>query len=1258
MTNNNNLNQNTTDIPKEQHLFPVVGVGASAGGLEAFSIFVKSLPTETGLAFILIQHLDPHHESSLSILLRKMTSLSVEEVMEGLEISPNHIYVIPPNHHMTISGNILHLTPRANAPEPFLPINHFFDSLAVSRKENAVGIIFSGTGSDGTEGLEAIKDAGGLTFAQDETSAKFNGMPQSAIKAGAVDFILPPGAVIEQLLRAREYPSAALATREDTIFNEKELSFNHIITLLRTRFNVDFSAYRDTTIKRRIMRRMAVYNIETLAEYAELLERTPDEIDTLYHELLINVTSFFRDPEVFETLKNTVFPTLLKTKNSGSSFRIWVPGCSTGQEAYSLAMILLECLDKKKDVHLNIQIFATDLSDLRALEKAREGFYPDTIEKEVSPERLSRFFVKERGGYRISQSIREMCLIARHNVAADPPFSRVDLISCRNLLIYLAPSLQRRVIQTFHYALIQEGYLVLGAAETIGGFTDIFGALDKKHHIYLKKTTAARQYLHFSTEDYQTKFPVAPPALQSTTSTRDWFREADRIVLSHFAPTGVLINEDFTILQFRGRTSPYLEVAPGEPSHNLLKMASEGLFPTLRSAIDECRKQNIPVHREGVRIRRNNQMHTIDVHVFPVNLRESVEHCYLVLFEERTPTAVPVVADDNVAVEEGEALQLRQELVSMHEYLQSIVEQKDAINEELKSAIEEILSTNEELQSTNEEMETAKEELQSVNEELTTVNEQLDFRNKELSHLNEELQKSTDYALAIVDTVREPLLVLNANLYIVTANRAFYKTFEVTPEETLDHFLWDLGNHQWDIPQVRQLLEKILPQKTVMQDFAVSAVFPKIGRKIMLLNARRVLQKNGDDPLILLAIEDVTESKRMENDLKQSATQLSEIDHRKDQFLATLAHELRNPLAPISNALALISLPNADDATKEEAHQTIGRQVTQLIRLVDDLLDVSRITNGKIDLHKDAVKLEELVRNAVEISTPLIEKAKHELSVSIPESLWVDVDSVRMAQVISNVLNNAAKYTPQGGHIWLSAEAKELDLTIRIKDDGIGMSADLLPHIFDMFSQVDSSIERAQGGMGIGLALVKTLVELHGGTITVMSDGAGKGTLFTLWFPQIIIRRKVKALSAAKDKPTPSPQQKGKYVLVVDDNAPSANTIGKLVKLLGHQATIAYDGPTAIALAKKFQPDLILLDIGLPEMNGYEVCRAMRLEPSLKEVVIAAQTGWDQAEHRRLSKEAGFDLHLVKPVRLATLKELLDSLPTLGNRQLAKETIA
>jgi two-component system, chemotaxis family, CheB/CheR fusion protein len=1920
----------TRDKSRTGTSFPIVGIGASAGGLEAFSSLLKHLPLDTGMGFVLVQHLDPEHDSALTQLLGRATSLPVDEVTNNLRVEPNHVYVIPPNTNLSIAAGVLTLRPRPKTRAPHRSIDVFLEALAADQREKAIGVILSGTATDGTLGLEAIKANGGITFAQDD-SARYDSMPRSAVAAGCVDFILSPEDIANELARIAKHPAVAgPASRtagkgspteahrgfDETIGGTAEEGLKRILLLLRNHSAVDFSLYKSSTIQRRIIRRMVLTKHDTLDRYAQLLRGNSKELDALYSDVLISVTSFFRNPDAFEVLKRKVWPALLRQRGD-EPIRVWTLGCSTGQEAYSIAMTFVEAAEKATRMR-KLQVFATDLNDT-LLDKARHGLYAKNVAQELSPERLRRFFVEEEGGYRVSKVLREMVVFARQNVMSDPPFSRMDIISCRNLLIYFEQGLQRKMFPIFHYALKPGGFLYLGASESISGFTELFQPVDKKHKIYAKKAAATPAF-HLparkdrgspSTPLQQVRASVPLHADQEGAAggfreALSAQREADRVAVSHFAPPSVLISSDLQILQFRGPTGAYLEPPTGRASFDLLKMARNGLMLPLRTAINKAKKENKAVRKEHVRIEQGGKARTINVEVVP--LRNLRERCFLVVFEDaeqagpsaatsrgkRRPVAHPPGSKDRAphVAELRRIAALEAELAETRDYLQSIEEQHEATNEELQASTEEVQSANEELQSINEELETSKEELESANEELTTVNEEMANRNTELNRLNSDLvnvqtsahlaivllgrnltirrfsvqaerqfsllasdvgrpighvrhnldmpdleafitevigsvrgrdrevqdkdgrwfllrvrpymtldnkvdgavlvlvdindlkpselaiASGREYAENIIGTMREPLVVLDPDLRVESVNRAFYRTFGVTPAETIGRFIYDLGNRQWDLPELRLLLEEILPQNHTIEDFTVEGDFEHLGRRVMLLNARRMHSSGGIPGRIVLAIEDITERKETEDKLRNSeqrftrfmehlpglawikdargryvyandaaekafrttraelygksdqevfpaeaAAQFSandrqalenessiqtveallhddgivhqsivskfsipgsdgdgalvggvaiditkvkeaedalraseeryralfasidegfcviekvdgqagapvdfryveanpafaaqsgvsgvvgktirqafpgepdawfetydailrtgepmrferglvsqgrvlelyafrvedgshrrvavifkditarkqaeeaqarlativassddaivskdlngvitswnrgaerlfgytaqeavgqpvtilipserfdeergilerlrrgeavehfetvrrrkdgtlfdasvtvspirdgqgmvvgaskiarditerkwaenavrdseeryrtlfdlgpvavyscdaagviqkfnrraaelwgrepepgdtdarfcgsfklfrpdgrfmpheecpmaevvagrissahdaevlierpdgsrvtvvvnilplknqrgevtgaincfyditerkraeealrESDRHKNEFLAMLAHELRNPLAPILVSIEVLRRARSAEGSKprhpqrranessatthgpsdrtEQALAVLQRQVGQMVRLVDDLLDAGRISRGKIDLRRERVELSSVVYHAVEAVRPITEGRDQELTVTVPSlPVYLDADPTRLAQIVGNLLNNACKFTAAHGHIWLTVERWEEPgadhgkgtsirfaphVVIRVRDTGIGIAADQLEHVFDMFAQVDASLERSSTGLGIGLTLVKTLTEMHDGTVEVRSDGLGQGSEFVVRLPIAVDTH----APASRPLATASAATTPLRILIVDDNRDSVEMLATLLKFIGHETHTVYDGLAAIEAATMFDPDVILLDIGLPGLNGYEAARRIRERQGQKRrPLLVALTGWGQDEDRRRSEEAGFDAHLVKPVDDAVLARLL-----------------
>ncbi len=758
--------------------FPLVGVGASAGGLEAVTQLLEGLPADPGLSLVLIMHLDRHHKTSLPEILGRVTRLPVRMAAEGMPLEVNHLYIGPGDASVLVGDGRLRLDPRPPRGA-YSPIDHLFRSLAQAQKTRSIGVVLSGEGTDGALGLQAIKAEGGITFAQDAGSARHASMPRSAIVEGVVDYILPPDEVARELLRiARHTYTSAAPTPE-----KSPDAVEPILTLVRAQTDVDFTHYKRTTLQRRIHRRMALRGLERVEDYLWLLRDDPAELQALYHDFLIRVTQFFRDPDSFEALKQKVFPALVEKRPPGSAIRLWAAGCSTGEEVYSLVICLLEFLDGRTDSY-PVKILATDLSEA-SLAKARSGLYLDNIEIDVSPERLRRFFARTDGHYQISKAVREQCVFSRHNVARDPPFSRLDLISCRNVLIYMDAALQRRVLPVLHYALNPAGYLFLGGSENVGPFGELFVPVDQRHRIFAKSQSGAGLPPGFSlaaAEGGGRAHPVERPA--AIWSAVDVQREADRIVLARYAPVGVVVDEAMTVLQFRGRTSAYLEPAPGVASLDLLRMLREGLLAEVRAAVNQAKGENAAATREVVRRAEDGALRPLRVEVIPFKVPPSGTRFFLVLFQDAPSAVGPGQAEEASAPPapaapapaEQQAAQLQQELAALRAYLQSVIEEQESTNEELKSANEEILSTNEELQSTNEELQTAKEEAQSANEELVTVNEELRHRNVELARVNDDL-------VNLLAGVSMPIVMVGRDLRIRRFTPLAEKVFNLIPTD-------------------------------------------------------------------------------------------------------------------------------------------------------------------------------------------------------------------------------------------------------------------------------------------------------------------------------------------------------------------------------------------------------------------------------------------------------------------------------------------
>lgn len=958
--------------PRQSENFPIIGLGASAGGLEAFEQFFHHMPPDTGMAFVLISHLEPNHASILTEILQRTTSMPVLEAQDQMQVIPNCVYVIPPNRDMTIFKGALQLTLPAVPHGQRMPIDTFLRSLAEDQAEKTIGIVLSGTGTDGTLGLRAILGAGGITLVQEPSTAKFDGMPVSAIQAGYVTHILPVEKMPEVLLsgilsripQAAPSPPIALS------------GINHILMQLRTAIGHDFSLYKKSTITRRIQRRMSQNGIEDTETYARYLKEHPSETTALFKELLINVTNFFRDPEAFVTLKQDILPALLADKPDNYVFRIWVAGCATGEETYSIAMVLREVMDKSRR-EIKVQLYSTDLSE-DTIAVARAGLYPPNISVDVSPERLRRFFVKEERGYRIKKEIREMVVFAVQNIIKDPPFTKLDLLSCRNLMIYLEPELQNRLIPAFHYALKPGGVLFLSPSESIGNHTDLFTPLNRKWKFY--RATPSLASVHAVLASNVTWASESTHKTQENTAKiageNNLAELTRRVLLQSYAPAAVVTDSKGNILYIYGETGKYLRPAPGLATLNVVGMAREGLQPELRSAIMAAGQNASILHRE-LSVKTNGDFQPILLSVRPLSNPIDQQPLLLISFQDIEPHPCKPAHSKHKRASKPDELrhieELECELAYTKENLQATIEEQFASNEELKCTNEEMQSTNEELQSTNEELETSKEELQSINEELITVNSELQAKIAQLydtqndmknlldnihvgtifldqnfivrrftndatqiyrliasdvgrplgdikSELeNEDLLESAHAVLdnlvpiehevktingswylariqpyrtlenmidgvvltftnitertraiqvletrllaeGIANTVREPLIVLNGALKAVTASRSFYQEFQVHTEETIGRPIYDLGNGQWDIPDLRDLLEKVLSKNQPFENYQVEHNFPNIGYRKILLNARSIMGLTGEPQLILMAMHNITDT--------------------------------------------------------------------------------------------------------------------------------------------------------------------------------------------------------------------------------------------------------------------------------------------------------------------------------------------------------------------------------------------------------------
>jgi two-component system CheB/CheR fusion protein len=1361
--------------------FPIVAVGASAGGMEAFIEFLRHIPEDTGMAFVLIQHLDPTHASYLSAALARSTAFPVEEIRDGMLVEPDHVYVIPANAEIGILEGALTLLPRpAKGRNPHLPIDFFFKALAIERGNQAIGVVLSGNGADGSEGLRAIKAEDGVTFAQDPRSAKFSSMPEAAIKTGVVDFALPLPELVQELLRIGRHPFVRGRAQEELPSPADNRVLKKILALLRDVVGVDFSEYKLTSIRRRLARRLAVHRLATADEYVHLLQEDSTEAQALFEDILIHVTSFFRDADVFDQLKLQVFPEILRQKRDGGTIRIWSAGCSTGEEAYSLVISLLEFLAQENASDVPIQLFGTDISE-KAIERARAGFYPEGSIRDIGAERLSRFFSKvEGGGYRINKLVRERCAFVKHDLSSDPPFSKLDLVSCRNLLIYFGPELQKRMLATFQFALSQPGFLLLGHAENIADGSNLFAALDKDHKIFTR--TAAKSTLRILKGR---EVAVAAPASAAfgvrTSTSAEIVRRTETLLLDHYAPPGVIVNERMEILHFRGRTGPYLEPAPGQPQHDLLKMARKGLMAELRMAISQAKKEGTTVRRPGVQVEQDGASLACDLVVVPIaSPPKSLEHVFAVLFETPRAPETPIGKKaalgrqrrpaSAVRVDAQRVATLEDEVIATKDQLRSIVEEHQGTNEDLLAANEELVSGNEELQSLNEELETAKEELQSTNEELSTLNEELQTRNTELNSVNSDLVnvlasvevaivivdanrrirrftpkarpllnllpsdigrpiddiKSTlvlesldqhiaevidtvttqeteaqsrdgcwyrlqirpyttvdkridgavlsivdidalkralgaavwarDYARATVEAVQTPLVVLDEKLRVLSGNEAFHQRYGMSQTESEGRAFDEIMNGAWDIPELRSALDRVLKGDERFQKLEVERELPRLGSRCLSLSGRAVSMPSGER-MVLLAVEDITERLRGESErarlheeMRAAKASAEEANRAKDLFLATLSHELRTPLSTLLLQAQMFRRGKMDEARLKKAGETIERAAHAQAQLIDDLLDISRIVTGKLKMELQSVNLASLVQAAVDTLRPITEKKQLEVVLDIEESLPpVSGDPARLQQAFLNLLTNAIKFTPERGRVGVTVDSLDGRGRIRVSDSGIGIEPDFLPHIFDRFSQEDRGQTRSHGGLGLGLAIVRYLVEAHGGTIQAQSAGKKQGSTFTIVLP--LMRRPSKpAAASAQEELVPEEPAFGSIkdvrVLLVEDDPGTNEALTEMLGMSGAEVRSVDSAAKARPVFEEFRPDVLVCDIAMPDEDGYGLLGWIRsLGPQRGgDVPALALTALASEDDRRRAFAAGFQVHMAKPVDIDRLIAALTDL--------------
>lgn len=1076
--------------------FPIVGIGASAGGLDAFKKLISAISADSGMAYVLVQHLSPDHPSSLTEILSQYSQIPVHEIISNINLAPNNIYVIPENNLLIAEAGTLKLKHRTRGERRNNTIDIFFESLADVHRTFAIGVILSGTGFDGTLGFKKIKELGGATIAQDPETAAFKGMPQSAIETDAADYILAPEKIPSQLLEIhKSYIINYGYTEEEHIPKNDEEIFFQIINLILLRTGNDFRHYKYPTIRRRIARRMVTTERNTIEDYYNFLRNNKNEQDLLFNDFLIPVTYFFRDQEAFESLPNIVYPSLIRNITN-NNLRIWVAGCSTGEEAYSIAISLHEYLLQTNNTEIKVQIFASDISE-KNITKARSGTYSYQEVQQISAERLDNYFTKSDGNYHINKVIRDMCIFAVHNFVKDPAFARIDLVTCRNVLIYFDPYLQNKVLGAFHYSLKDRGLLFLGKSESVTNSQDLFENIDKYGKIYTRKFIAGRYVtkLYKPTQNNSSHNNIT--AQIKTASENDFRKIASEILFTKYTPISVVIDQNQEIVHFHGDTSPFLLPSSGKPNFNILKMAREGLCFELNNAISKVREEKLNIKKENIQIKNQPYLVSFEMFLLPNDDERIMVIFHKIIVPETDPEKkLQEKNSDQKRIDE-----LENELSQLHSDIKKVNEEQKILLEELQTTNEELLSSGEELQALNEELETSTEELQSNNEELVCVNDELIDRQKQLISLR-------NYSESIVKTIHEPLLIVNKDFIIKSANPAFYKYFNTSEKATEAYSLFEIGNCQWDIPEFRAQLMKIEGQFSI-ENLQVDTICPDIGKKTIIVNARLILDSTPEG-MILLALEDITDLVVTNESLTNKNIELQTQNEQLEAFTSAASHDLQEPLRKIHMFCKRI-FENESGLSESGKHnlERVLFSVTNMSRLITDLIEYSRINFVKKEYKKTDLNVV-LKKTVADIKENILEK---KAVITIFPSPQLNIIPYQIQQLFTNLILNAIKYSkeditpeikietadPSSDEILEIGGKTDINyVKICISDNGIGFSQEYASKIFEPFFRLHNKDK--YHGSGLGLTLVKKIVDNHEGFIKVSSK-INQGTTVYVYLP-------------------------------------------------------------------------------------------------------------------------------------------------------------
>lgn len=1319
----------------------VVGIGASAGGLEAVRKLLATLPAKTGFAFVLIQHLEPTHKNMLADLLAHDTAMRVLDAADGIAIEPDCLYVIPPQAYLAVRDGVLRVSQPRDA-DVHLPFDFFLNSLAKEYGERAVCVILSGAGADGSVGLRAVSEKGGLVIAQDPEEAIFDGMPQSAITTGAVNLVLPAAKIPRALIRYAQHPYVTAALQTAQPDEEADKSLAAIIALLRARTSYDFSQYKKTTLHRRIQRRMAAAGVKDIQDYVKILRKDDRELELLAKNLLIRVTRFFRDPPAYEALIKTVIPDLVRQHSQDQPIRVWVPGCSTGEEAYSLAMLFFEAFGAEKR-NPKLQLFASDINP-DAVAYARDGVYFDSIKADVSAERLDRFFTREDQRYRVKRDLRESMVFTVQDLLNDPPFMRLDFVSCRNLLIYLQPEEQERALLLFHYALVQGGYLFLGTSETTGNLTERFEPVPDTLRTF-RRIGQGRPRDGAIVPNVVTRGrPLWPRVSRQPELKRPGFGDlVQHALLEAYAPAAVLVNRKHQGLYFWGSTDRYLRVAPGEPSGHLPAMLREGLASKFRAAVRQASQDHVTATVSGAQVKRDGGSVMVSISARPV--QHEGEELLLVTFTDVPDQKAVAIAE--TLPEASRVGQLEEELDTTRKDLENTIRDLEASNQELTALNEEAASMNEEFQSTNEELETSREELQSVNEELVRVNNELQKSLEQQRHTSDDLQNilnssniatlfldkdlnirvytpaaaplfsliATDigrpladlairftganlladacsvlegltpinrevrsesgtwylcgilpyrtqdntiegvvisladisnlkaveksardahaYIEGIIDTIHQPLVVLDEGLLVVSASRSFYRFFGASPENTLGRPLPETDAHHLDTRELRAFLDRVKASNhSVENEIAID--LPPAGGRVLAVTAEQIHGAGLTNKRILISFNDITDFKRSAAELAAAKEAAERANLAKSCFLAATSHDLRQPL----QTLSLLRGALRKRITDKEALTLLDRADSAsetLVDILDALLDINQLETGSIQPSWTDFPIKELFAT---LDNQFADLARNKgLRWRLVSCGYVVRSDRRLLEeMVRNLLSNAIRYTDAGG-ILLGCRRRGDKTRIEVWDTGIGIAAEQIPRIFEEYRQTPSGAQR--GGVGLGLAIVQRLGDLLAHPVAVRS-WLSKGSVFSIEVPLV-------GAAPLPLQPSEAPQrlaEEGRTgaILLIEDEASVRESLAAVLGAEGHRVTAAANGRAALDLLAKdrLRPDLVICDYNLPgDLNGVQIATALRsaLGWQIPAIILSGDV---RAEKRREIRQNGF-VGVIKPVKAAELLQLV-----------------